>query len=153
MQVLHGSSEHLRGFNGMAQDGRGKVPGGEEKQERQGKHEITALDHCGCDAVVPALPVATRNDDLSPESESERQHEHGHVINPAEGAGPQGHVPHASQEDGVRQSDHVFNNQADHERIGHEPDFAVGDGGRIIHNKKACRYCCLPGQAQRVRHC
>lgn len=112
--------------------GRGK------QNHRQDQHEITALDHGGSDAVVTALPVAARNDDLRPEAEAEGQHEHGHIIHAAQGARAQRYIPHASQEDGVRQADHVFNDQADHEGIGHQPYLLIGNRGRIVHNKGTC---------------
>lgn len=71
----------------------------------------------GGNPVVTAFPVAARNDDLCAKAEAECQHEHGHVIHAAQSACSQRHVSHAPQEDGIRQADHMLNDQADHEGV------------------------------------
>ena len=139
VDIIHRGTVHLGGFNDVPQDDGGKILGGGKKGHCQGQHEVTALYHGGPDAVVPTLSVAARDDDLRPEAEAEGQHEHGHVIHAAQGARAQRHVPHAPQENGVRQADHVLNDQADHEGIGHQPYLLIGNRGRIIHNKGALR--------------
>ena len=139
VQVIHRGGVYLWGFDDIPQDDGGKILGGGEQNHRQGQHEITALDHGGANAVVTAFPVAARNNDLRPEAEAEGQHEHGHVIHAAQGARSQRHIPHAAQENGVRQADHVLNDQADHEGIRHEPYLLIGNKGWIIHNKGVLR--------------
>lgn len=142
VQVIRRSAVHLGGFNDIPQDDGGKVLGCGKKRHRQDQHEITALDHGGGDAVVPPLPVAACDNDLRPEPEAEGQHEHGHVIHAAQGARSQRHIPHASQENGVRQADQVLNDQADHQGIGHEPYLLIGNRGRTIHSKGVLRASC-----------
>ena len=117
MQVIRRGPVHLWGFNDVPQDDGGKILGCGKKSYRQDQHEITALNHGGGNPVVTAFPVAARNDDLCAKAEAECQHEHGHVIHAAQSACSQRHVPHAPQEDGIRQADHMLNDQADHEGV------------------------------------
>ena len=117
VHVIRRGPVHLWGFNDVPQDDGGKILGCGKKGYRQDQHEITALNHGGGNPVVTAFPVAARNDDLCAKAEAECQHEHGHVIHAAQSACSQRHVSHAPQEDGIRQADHMLNDQADHEGV------------------------------------
>ena len=77
------------------------------------------------DLAQAAFAITPGDQDLHADTESEAEHEDGHVINAGQGRCAQFHLSHTSQESRVGQPDHILHQQADEDRVGDLPDMPV----------------------------
>ena len=134
VRVADGGFVHFVGADQRAQHHRSERVRYDEHHGRQRQQEQQSLLEQRPDQGIGFLAVAPRNQNLSPDSETESEHENHQIIYASEGRGSQLYFAHATEKSRVGQPDHVLHQQADENRVGDRPYLLAGR----FH--KACGY-------------